>query len=349
MNFSYTHSRRNRTGAMLVLVAVVLVILLVGAVFSVDMAYMHMVRAELRVATDAAARAGSETLSRTQDPDLARAAAISIAEQNLVAGNGLSLAAEDVVLGSVARNGDGSFTFLPNGNPLMAVQIRGRRESNSLDGPVPLFFAPIFSTYHFEPKESSTAAASVRDIALVLDISGSMKEFAGSVTRLEALKQAVGVFLDEIEVSSPSSLVSLTAYSTTPSKYVNLTRDFERIRSQVSAFSADGYTAIGNALLMGSDSLINDPLARTFAAKTIVLMTDGNHNTGPSPDVTVATAVSRGQQVHTITFSDGADQVLMKAVASATAGGIHIHADGADDLAVAFREIARALSVTLID
>ncbi|MEZ6075912.1 MAG: pilus assembly protein TadG-related protein [Pirellulaceae bacterium] len=40
---------------MMILVAVSFIILLVGAVFSVDVAYMHMVRAELRTATDAAA------------------------------------------------------------------------------------------------------------------------------------------------------------------------------------------------------------------------------------------------------------------------------------------------------
>ncbi|MEC8555686.1 MAG: pilus assembly protein TadG-related protein [Planctomycetota bacterium] len=49
-------ARDDRGGAMLVLVAVVLAIILVGTVFSVDVAYMHMVRAELRIATDAAAR-----------------------------------------------------------------------------------------------------------------------------------------------------------------------------------------------------------------------------------------------------------------------------------------------------
>ena len=176
-----------------------------------------------------------------------------------------------------------------------------------------------------------------------------MSESSGRVTRLLALQAAVNGFLDEVQATSPSTMISLTSYSTTPTKRLNLTNNFGSIRTQVNAFRAAGLTAIGNALTMGSDSLVNDPLSRSFAFKTIVLMTDGNHNTGPSPDITVATAVAREQTVHTITFGNGANQLLMQQVANATTGGIHIHADGAADLADAFRAIARTLSVTLVE
>ena len=69
---------------MLPMVAVVMIILIVGAVFSVDIAHMHMVRAELRTATDAAARAGAEAIARTQDPNAAIDAALNVAQQNIV-------------------------------------------------------------------------------------------------------------------------------------------------------------------------------------------------------------------------------------------------------------------------
>lgn len=339
---------KHRRGAMLVLVAVVLIILLVGAVFSVDVAYMHMVRAELRTATDAAARAGSETLARTQNEAAARQAAIAIANENAVAGNGLSLSPQDVVVGGVRRSGN-RFAFDPTETPLTAVRVTGRRDTASIDGSVSLFFARVFTANDFQPTESATAAANVRDLALVLDVSGSMRTLSGGGSRLSALQNAVGLFLDEVRVSSPNTFISLTAYSSSPSKLVNLTPNFQSIRNRVNQFQASGATAIGNALVVGSDSLVNDPLRRDFAAKTIVLMTDGNHNTGPSPAQTVATAVARGQQVHTITFSGGANQRLMRQVASATNGGLHIHADDAADLAQAFRDIARSLSVILVE
>lgn len=338
-----------RRGAMLVLVAIVLVMLLIGAVFSVDVAYMHMVRAELRTATDAAARAGSEALARTQDPDEARAAALAIANLNNVAGNGLSLQDNDIEIGTIRRAGNGRFNFVPNTNPLTAVRVRGSRQDNSIDGSVSLFFARIFSAEQFQPVESATASANVRDVALVLDVSGSMGSRSGRGTRLSALQDAVNIFLDEVQASSPSTFISLTSYSSFNTKLVDLTGDYRAIRAEVNRFRANGLTAIGDALVTGSNSLINDPLARDFANKTVIVMTDGNHNTGPSPATTVRTAVAREQQVHTITFSAGANQRLMRNVAQATDGGIHIHADDAADLAQAFRDIARSLSVILVE
>jgi Ca-activated chloride channel family protein len=338
----------NRRGAMMILVAVLIVILLVGAVFSVDVAYMHMVRAELRTATDAAARAGSETLARTQDAVQARAAAIAVAEQNRVAGNGLTLLPQDIQIGSLQPNA-GRFNFVNNVTPLTAVRIQGRRDLSSADGAVPLFFAKIFSTTQFEPIQLATAAANVRDVALVLDVSGSMSAASGASTRLEALKAAVNIFLDEVAVSSPSTNLSLIAYSTFSTQVLQLTNNYAAVRTQVNGFTANGLTAIGEALLQGSDSLVNDPLNRSFAFKTIIVMTDGNHNRGSNPSITVATPVARSQTVHTITFSNGANRALMQQVASATNGGIHLHADNAADLAAAFRAIARTLSVTLVE
>ncbi len=338
----------NRRGAMIILVALSMITLLVGVVFSVDVAYMHMVRAELRTATDAAARAGSEELARTQSPAAARTAATSVAKRNTVAGMGLTLSPEDIQIGSLQPNA-GKFDFVPDVAPFTAVRVIGRRQSTSVDGAVSLFFAKIFSTNQFEPVQAATAAANVRDVALVLDISGSMGYAMPPTNRLDALKIAVGIFLSEVASSSPSTQISLTAYSTTSHKILDLTNDFAAVQNAVDSFTPQHLTAIGEGLLMGSDSLANDPLRRPSAFKTIVLMTDGQQNTGPGPDVTVATPISRGQTVHTITFSSEANQTLMRQVAEATQGGIHIHADDATNLAEAFRSIARTLSVTLVE
>ena len=109
-----------------------------------------------------------------------------------------------------------------------------------------------------------------------------------------------------------------------------------------------GYTGIGRGLLMGSDSLVNDPLQRPFAHKSIVLMTDGIQNRGISALDAADTAIERGQIVHTITFSSGANQTFMKQVAEKT-GGIHFHADNEAELRNAFREIAAELPVILIE
>src|SRR5687767_13495180 len=60
-----------RQGAMLVLIAITLIIFVIALVFSIDVAYMQLVRSQLRAAADAAARAGAQTLSTAQDENAA--------------------------------------------------------------------------------------------------------------------------------------------------------------------------------------------------------------------------------------------------------------------------------------
>ena len=67
---SRSHAYRfDRAGAALPLIAVTLIFLFVSAVIGVDIARMHVVRSELRTATDAAARAGVEAIGRTESRD----------------------------------------------------------------------------------------------------------------------------------------------------------------------------------------------------------------------------------------------------------------------------------------
>ncbi len=96
---------------MVVMVLVCLVIVFAGAAFAIDVAFMHTTRAELRTATDAAARAGAEVLGRTQDMDAAIQAAIGVAAQNNVAGRPLQLRPGDIELGKNSRVGNGRFVF----------------------------------------------------------------------------------------------------------------------------------------------------------------------------------------------------------------------------------------------
>ena len=115
-----------RRGAMLVLVALSMVAFLATVAFSVDIAYMQLVRTRLRTATDAAARASGEALSRLQNIDAARQAAKDIAEENLVAGDPLLLDDADIVFGHSSRTGTGAWTFDPTGTPINSIQISGR-------------------------------------------------------------------------------------------------------------------------------------------------------------------------------------------------------------------------------
>lgn len=337
-----------RQAAMLPMIALTLVVLIIGVVFSVDVAFMHMVRAELRTASDASARAGAETLARTQDRGQAIQSAIDVAALNSVAGQGLELRPDQVIVGSVSAGADGKLEFVPNVEPLTSVRVVGDRGGDSNQGTVSLLFGPLLGRTDFQPLQVATASSSVRDIALILDISGSMNTRESGLSRIEALKDAVGVFIDEIKLSSPNSTVSLTTYSTNAQRVTPLTANLDSIKVDTDSFNAGGFTNIFEALRFGSDSLIQDPLRRDFADKTIVLMTDGNFNVGGTPIPSARVAAGRGHSIHTVTFSSGANQGIMKRVAT-IGGGLHLHADDGGDLAAAFKEIARALSVTLVE
>ena len=331
---------RNRAGALIVFILFLLVIVIAGAAFCVDIAYMHMVRAELRTATDSAARAGAESLARTQNPDTARQAAIDAAAQNNVAGHGLQLSANEILIGNSTPGANGELLFVPNQSPLNSVQILSDR------GDVKLFIGGLLGTETFAPKMDATASATVRDIALVLDRSGSMGQLSGSTTRLQALQSAVSIFINDVQEFSPGSNLSLTTYSTNASRDLPLTSNMGQVLGEVANLEPEGATNIFEALRFGSDSLEQDPLARPHAERTIVLMTDGNFNEGGTPIPSALLAKSRGHTIHTITFSAEADQVTMQEVAT-VADGIHIHADNNSDLRNAFREIAKTLAVVL--
>ena len=341
-------NQTQRTGAMLPLIAVVMIIMIVGAVFSVDIAYMHMVRAELRTATDSAARAGAEALARTQDPEAAIQAVLRMAEQNRVAGQGLELDRNEIVLGSVQETDGGRFEFLPGVEPLSSVRVVGRRDAGSPQGAVSLLFSPLLGVDNFNPVQSATASSSVIDIALVLDRSGSMAtaDAGDGLTRREGLINAVNAFVTEVERSSPNAAISITTYSTNATRDLELTPDLEVVRAAINQVNADGFTNIRQGLLLGSDTL--EDSQRQFAERVIVVMTDGRFNRGGNPLQSARVAAGRGHVIHTVTFSPGANQDVMQDIAE-IGNGDHFHADDAADLTEAFRKIAQSLSVVLIE
>ena len=58
---SHRRPARHRRGAMLVLIAIMMIGFMVAVAFSVDIAQMHLSRTELRTATDAASKAAASS------------------------------------------------------------------------------------------------------------------------------------------------------------------------------------------------------------------------------------------------------------------------------------------------
>lgn len=334
---------RPRRGAILILVAVILPVFLIMAAFAIDVAWMQLVRTELRTATDAAARAGAKVLSISQDQNTARDAAIDAALQNRVAGRGMRIAGTDVEFGRSAQATPTSrFNFTSGGTPITGVRVQGRCVNGSPAGPVNLFFGGVLGTSQFQPRLAATTTLLDRDICLVLDRSGSMLG-----TKLADLKSAVNVFLDELQLTTQDEQVALATYSSNSTLDQGLTINYNSIRTASNRMRAAGTTAIGLGLQDGMRAVTGTG-RRPFAIPIVILMTDGIHNTGVPPIVPARTARAQGILVHTVTFGTDADQTQMRAVAAET-GGRHLHADTGADLLNVFRDIARTLPVLLTD
>lgn len=360
----------------MILVAVLLPVFALMAAFAIDVAWMQLVRTELRTATDAAARAGAKTLSLEQSVPLARAAARDAALRNNVAGRGLATRDADIQFGLSEEDASGRFAFTNGGSPINAVHVDGLRTAGSAGGPVSLFFGGLLGVGSFEPVAAATSTMLDRDIVLVIDRSGSMGLPVlqggggngqncgplGAGTRFAALDQAVADFLAELDLTLPRERVALVSYSSRNRVRCNpdllfeaadtraaLTTSYASVRAEMTGFMQNGIggnTAIGEGLREGIRAM--NAGGRPLALKTIVLMTDGRHNTGVEPIVPARQAANSDITVHTVTFSPGAEQGRMRAVAAAT-GGRHFHADTTADLREAFREIARTLPVLLTE
>lgn len=322
---------------MLPMIALLLPIMIVFLGFSVDLAYMQNTRLELRAVTDNAARAAATALSKTDDPGIARAAARDIAAGNLVAGEPLILSESDIVFGRSEPDANQRFAFSAGATPYNSVQVTGDRTSGSQSGTVGLFFGGMFGVSSFEPISTSTASFLNVDICLVLDRSGSMKG-----DKIESLKEAVTEFLDELTDTRAPEQVALSSYSTMSRIDQGLTFEYQSICDTVDGFSANGRTAIGEALADGIDAVMGVG-SRVSAQPIIILMTDGRHNQGISPIEIAPSAAAQGILVHTITFGDNADTQLMAEVAAAT-GGRYLHATDGDQLVEVFRELAAQAS-----
>jgi Flp pilus assembly protein TadG len=363
---------------MLVLIAVCLPLCIIMAAFAVDVAWMQLVRTELRTGTDAAARAGAKELSLSQNTTAARDRAKQAALRNEVASQPLRLANRDIQIGSSTQSNSVSrFSFAASAARPNAVRVTGRRTSGSLGGPVELLFAGVLGVNDFEPQHTATSTQLDRDICLVVDRSGSMMWVlsGGSVnppgssdcsrphptlSRWGALATGVDAFLSELERTRQRETVAMVSYSSDTTECGNtyristidsdLVTDYAPIRSRMTSLSSrpvKGRTAISAGIDNGIRVLTGSRV-RPFALRTMVLMTDGIHNTGPEPVLSAQVAAQNDITIHTITFSADADIPRMQAVAAAT-GGLHFHADDRAELVSVFREIAATLPVMITE
>jgi hypothetical protein len=382
MKSSLRRSAVRRPGAIVPLAALLLTILLACVAFAVDVAYMQLVKGELKSCVDFSARAAGEALTRMQSLDEAKVAARNLAALNLVAGNPLLLDDADIIPGhSTTSQSTGRWNFVANQTPFNSIRVIGRRTNDSLSGSVPLFFGNLFGWRAFEVQQQATVVRLDRDIMLVVDRSSSMKLPVNHPTgnmstsdprfsqpplpdsRWIGLQSAVSEFVSTLQETDQVEWLGLVSYASNYDRFgvhnleseVNqpLTETHSLVNNQMAAISStvfNGMTYISAGLNEGVAALFDSATSRPFASKTIVLMTDGIPNPGTPEEVlySAQAAVDLNVKIYTVTFGTASDQSLMRDVAE-IGGGEHYHAADTAELRAVFRTIARTIPLTFTE
>ncbi len=363
---AFRHSRQ-RTGAVVPLVAVMLLVLLVCGGIAIDFARLRLVNLELRAAADNIARSVSNEMLRTDSQSAAILKGQQIAAKYKVGGGSFSIQSSDIQFGKFDK---GKFTA--GYNPPNAVRVISNRSSASSAGPLNMIFGSMFGVSQANLGRFATASFRMVDICFVLDRSSSMKLRVDSSamglslsdprassppyadSRWKALDNAFDLFIGQLAGNDTEERIGIASFAsdftafgvTTPASRVDLdlTSNLTSAVNQMTSMSNsiwNGNTYIEAGMRDGIDVLKFSDGARANAEKMMIVLTDGRQNEGEARTAATDAAVDN-ITIHTITFGDYADKTLMAEIA-ATGNGRYAHADDA----AALQQIMLDLAVTL--
>ncbi len=184
------------------------------------------------------------------------------------------------------------------------IARRTRSRFGSLLAGLPLLALALLILALARPQQgasNATVHASGVDIMLLLDVSGSMQSLDFRLdnvpaNRLDVVKSVVRKFI----VARPNDRIGLTMFAGQPYLLSPVTLDHSWLLGNLDRIHIgdieDG-TAIGSALASGLNRLRN----QSAKSKIIILMTDGQNNSGQITPITAAEAArALGVKVYTI-------------------------------------------------
>jgi Flp pilus assembly protein TadG len=161
---------RCRRGVITVLAAILIVVMLGIIALAVDMGYLLLVRGQLQTAADSAALAAAASTSLSRDE--MESAAKTFAAYQQAGGRAVQLKSADIQYGSWDSN---ARTFASSEGVGNAVRVTARMDETT-GGGAPMFFARVFNLTSMNQSASAVATVNPRDIAFVIDVSGSMND-----------------------------------------------------------------------------------------------------------------------------------------------------------------------------
>lgn len=374
-----------RQGTIMVLSAFMLAMISIIAALYMNSAYVALAKTEMRLASDASAKAASIVYGLTGDMSQARTRALEICLRHTVAGAPLEIRHVDVQFGNARPTNKGRYEFTRDAKPTNSTRVHTsfvRRVGSVAALPA---LGQFLGRDEFALEEDSVATRVDNDICLVVDRSGSMAwdltndafSYPGQLngrsiiqnyflpphptdSRWAALCDSVDAFLTVLDSNPYHPRVSLVSYSsnfefgnfasTVSTIDQPLTPRFGDIRTKLAEIGSKpliGNTNIAAGLRDGINTLAAQGTSRPNATHNLILLTDGVITQGDDPVELAGLAVKQNIKIHTITFSDQADQALMQQVATA-GGGNHYHAPDAATLHAIFQQLAETLPAMLV-
>ena len=230
------------------------------------------------------------------------------------------------------------------------------------------------------PEATVTLPSNRGTVILALDISGSMRAQDIKPSRFEAAKAAAKAFI----AKQPRNVrIGLVAFSSTATLVQPPTTRREDLDAAMDRLRTQRGTAVGSGILVSLDAVFEDdpgykppapldPLAQadpnaapspaapgSYTAAAIILLTDGQSNTGPNPLDAADQASGRGVRVFTIgvgssrgdtvlaegrAFRVQLDEDSLKKIAQNTAGAYY-RADNEADLLRIYQALGTRLVV----
>jgi Mg-chelatase subunit ChlD len=265
---SQARQRNSRRGAIVILFAVMLVLVVALVAVSVDLGYVCSVKADLQAAVDAGSLAGVSVL--LDDPKKAKQTAEQYSRLNLN-NQGVRTAGNEEITVDVGSWNFDTRRFTPGLKPHDAVRVSTRVANNGL------FFGRALGKSHFTSESSAIATFCPRDIMLVLDISGSMTQMRNGVRKIDELKGATNAFMDELGNADAEDQVGFTYYSTTAALGSPLDRRLKNVQSVVNnRLKAEGWTNIADGMRLALDEF--SAHRRSQAVPLMIVLTDGAAN-----------------------------------------------------------------------
>jgi len=172
VNTRYHVRQQPRRGVTVILIAIMTVFLLGMIAFAVDIGYIVLVRTQLQASADSSAMAGAACMGLARNDMVAEAQRYAGFHDAGGAGKKVQLLSQDVEYGTwdASRR-----VFTPSSSPGNAIRVTARTDDTTT-GNTGLFFGKVWGKNSFAQKASAVAMANPRDIAFVVDLSGSMND-----------------------------------------------------------------------------------------------------------------------------------------------------------------------------